>query len=275
MFKRFSDSLTSPKLVSKYYRDSFWRTLFYYLLLVVLIMVPTVVNLITSDFLSASTKKEIRKCFIGEEVPFVIEDGILSNIDENSDEIYINNSFGSFSFVFTENEQDYSPDIDRIAIVFGKEGVYLNLSVSNIKLFKYQNYEYLNNIDFSDPSLFSDVDFWDHMFYLTELFIEDAKPTFVTLYSIYYVMYWFVWLLIFCLIISFLSKFRTMNLVSFGKIFKLSIYSLTPFVVCMVLSSLFGIGLLMYIGYGLSAIYNMKTINQLIKDLYEVRKEGE
>lgn len=275
MFKRFSNSLTAPKLVSKYYKDSFWRTLLYFLILLFLIMVPTVTSLITSDFLTSATKKEIKKCFIEEDVPFVIEDGVLRNVSGDSSEVYVNNSFGNYSFVFTENEKDYSTELNKIAIIFGQEGVYLRVSVANQKLFEYEDYEYLNNIDFSNPDIFSDINFWDHMFYLTESVIEAAKPTYVTLYSIYYVMYWFIWLLIFCLIISFFAKFRTMHLVSFGKIFKLSIYNLTPFIVCMIFSSLFGLGLLMYVGYGISAIHNTITVNQLIKDLYEVRKEGE
>ena len=45
--------------------------------------------------------------------------------------------------------------------------------------------------------------------------------------------------------------------------------------ICSVFSSLFNLGFLIYIGYLLSAIYNIITVNEVLKNTYSVRREGE
>ena len=62
------------------------------------------------------------------------------------------------------------------------------------------------------------------------------------------------------------SKFRILGALKFWDLFKIAIYSLTPFVVCSVFSSLFNVGALIYIGYIISAIYNSITINEVLKN---------
>ena len=86
MFKRFSNSLLSPKEVAKYYHEPFIKTFVLLLILVVLFMVPIVLNLLTSNFLTYQNKEDIKSAFKKEVVPFKIEDGIVKNINGKNPE---------------------------------------------------------------------------------------------------------------------------------------------------------------------------------------------
>ena len=104
---------------------------------------------------------------------------------------------------------------------------------------------------------------------------DDTKLGYIIFLTVYYFIYWFVWLLIFCLVISLFSKMRVFGALKYWGLYKISIYSLTPFVICSVFSSLFNLGILIYVGYFLSAIYNIITVNEVLKNTYSVRREGE
>ena len=88
-------------------------------------------------------------------------------------------------------------------------------------------------------------------------------------------MYSFIWMFVLALIVTMFSKFRVMGALKFWDLYKISIYSLTPFVVCSVFSSLLGVGALIYVGYIVSAIFNGITTNEVLKNTYSVRREGE
>lgn len=275
MFKRLSNSLTSPKEVAKYYHESFWKSLIIFLILLVLIMVPIVVNLLTTDFLTYQTKEDLKAAFYKEEIPFKIENGIVKNVNGEEKEVYINNNFYQYKIVITEKLENYVSGIDGIAIVICDDGVYGKVAMASQNFIKFSDYEYFKNVDLSNPSTLKDFDFWNNTFSVIEKLSNESKPMYVIIYSIYYVFYWIVWLSVFCLIISMFSKMRVFGALKYWDLFKISFYSLTPFVICSIFSSLFNLGFLIYVGYLLSAIYNIITVNEVLKNTYSVRREGE
>ena len=274
MFRKLSNSLTSPKEVAKYYRESFGKTILFFLILLFFMMIPIVIALITTDFLPYSTKEDIKDTFKDENIPFVIEDGILKHVDGLSEAIYINQEVKPYEIVFTEKIENYTVKMDEMVIIFTNDGVYLKMAFANAGIVNFSEHEYLKNLDFSDKTVLGSDDFWHNIFSITDKVLDSYKPIYIVGYGFYYLFYWFMWLAIFCLIMAFFSKMRTMGLIKFWELFKMSIYSLTPFVICAVFSSLFNLGFLVYIGYLISAIYNIITVNEIIKNNFATRKEG-
>ena len=82
-------------------------------------------------------------------------------------------------------------------------------------------------------------------------------------------------IIFFALITAFFSKMRTANFLKYWDLLKLSVYGLSPFIVCAVFATLFNIGVLLYVGFIVSAIVNTITVNEVLKNFYGVRKEGE
>ncbi len=275
MFKRFSNSLLSPKEVAKYYHEPFIKTFVLLLILVVLFMVPIVLNLLTSNFLTYQNKEDIKSAFKKEVVPFKIEDGIVKNINGDHEEVYINTNYSLYKIVFTEDIENYQASMDSIVIVICNDGVYGKMAIAHKQFFNFSDSEYFKNLDFSNPELFEDFNFWNNTFSVIQTLIDESKVVYITLYSCYYIIYSFVWLFVLALIVTMFTKFRVMGALKFWDLYKISIYSLTPFVVCSVFSSLLGAGILIYVGYIVSAIYNGITVNEVLKNTYSVRREGE
>ena len=275
MFKRLSNSLTSPKEVAKYYHESFWKSLIIFLMMLILLMVPTVVTLLTTNFLTYQTKEDLKASFNKAEIPFKIENGIVKNVNGDKEEVYINTSFYEYKIVITEKLENYTGTMDSIAIVICDDGVYGKLALASQNFVKFSDYEYFNNIDLSDQKTLKDFEFWNNVFSVIEKITEESKPMYVIVYSVYYLLYWFIWLNVFCLIISMFCKMRVFGALKFWDLYKISYYSLAPFVICSIFSSLFNIGLLIYVGYIVSAIYNLITVSEVLKNTYSVRREGE
>lgn len=274
MFKKLSNSLVSPKDVAKYYGESFGKTFLFFLVMLLFLMVITFVNLVTTNALTDNVKKEIKKSFVNEEIAFVIEEGVLKGLKDDASYVYTNKVSEKFYIVFTEDIQKSENPVEGISIVFSKDGVYAKYQIA-VKVMEYTEFEYLKNIDFSDKELLSDINFWDNMFGIAEKVIENYKPIYLVSNTIYYLLYWSGWMMMFALIIAFFSKMRTNGLLSYGSLFKLTIYNLSPFVMCLIFATLFNLGFLVYIGYLLTAVFNIITVNEVLKKLYLNRNEGQ
>lgn len=274
MFKRLTNSLLAPKEVAKYYGDSFWKTFLFFIIMLLLLMIVTFANLFTTSALTENMKKEIKKSFLNENIAFVIKDGKLINTNNDADYVYTNKVYENLYIVFAQNIEKSETPLNGSSIVFSEDGVYLKMGVA-LKVVEYNEYDYLKNIDFTDKELLADINFWDNIYSVTESVLKEFKPMTLVINMVYYFIYWTGTMLMFVLIISFFSKMRTSNLLSFGSIFKLSIYNLAPFIICLIFSTLFNLGFLIYIGYIITSIYNFITINEVLKRLYLNRNEGE
>lgn len=277
MFKKFSNSLLSPKEVAKYYDESFGKTILYILILVFFIMIPVVLTLSTSNILNKNMENKIQKAFTNEEIPFIIEDGTLQNVNNDANYVYTNSSIASVKIIITENIENAVAPLDGIAIVLTKDGVYQKVAFITVanQIITYNDYDYLKNLDLSNPNIYSELSFWDNIFSIVGAILNEAKPLYVIVNSIYDLFCWVGMIVFFVLIFSFFAKMRIRSYLSFWSLFKISFYSMTPFIICLVFSILFNITILIYIGYLISAIYNVITINEVLKRVYLTRNEGE
>lgn len=80
MFKRLRDALFSPSSLANYKKDKWWITTLFFLMLVLISTLPSILYYLTPTKLSESDSLTIRKSFEGLELPFKIVDGVLIKI---------------------------------------------------------------------------------------------------------------------------------------------------------------------------------------------------
>lgn len=274
MFKRLSNGLLSPKECANYYYENFGKTLLYLLLLVILMLVPVVLSVSTSQLITDSGETEIRNSFINENIPFTIEKGELKNSDGDNTFVYQNKNLTGITFYITENVNNVTSEFDELSIVLAKDKVYIKVSTLAIPIISYTEYDYLTNLDLSDQQLINSFKFWDNIFYIMNNEYNKARPMFVILSTIIYFFYWLAWLCVFAFVLAIFGKMKYGNVIKFSGLFKLSIYNLTPFVFCSLFASLFGMQLLIYLGYLLSAIYSFVAQTKTLENMYNIRNEG-
>lgn len=275
MLKRLSNGLLSPRETAKYYSESFGKAILYFIILIVLITIPTIVSLVTADIVPNSLKNDLKEAFLGEKIPFVIEDGVLVNIDDNETYVYLNENLETFDIQVTENIDNAKMNLEKMSIVLATDGVYIKYSVMSEKLFEYSKYEYLKNLDLSDVDQLRGNAFWNNIFDILYQELHSIRWFTITVNAINNILYSIMLMLAFTFIITLFSKFRTGGYLKFFGIFKVTIYNLTPFIFCLIFSILFNLHFLTYIGYIISAIYNLITISEILKRLYLNRNEGE
>lgn len=274
MFRRLSDSLMAPSSIARYYKESFWKTFLFFLFLLLIIMVQNTLALYSSSLLDGNVKKEIRSEFVGEEIPYEIIDGKLVNVNGDVNHYYINNLSTEMNIIFTEDLSNIDNNTPSLNIIFNKDGVYVSASLIAQKIFEYSEFDYLVNLDFSNPNVIRDISFWDNIFNITEITVNNFKPIYMIIGTISNLIYWFAWLIIFMLIIALFSKFKVSGYIKFRDLFKIAIYSLTPLVFCIFFANFLGIKFLLYLGYILAAIFNSITVNEILKNILMIKKEG-
>lgn len=275
MLKRLSNGLLSPRETAKYYSESFGKAILYFIILIVFITIPTIVSLVTADIVPNSLKNDLKEAFLGEKIPFVIEDGVLVNIDDDETYVYLNENLETFDIQVTENIDNAKMNLEKMSIVLATDGVYIKYSVMSEKLFEYSKYEYLKNLDLSDVDQLRGNAFWNNIFDILYQELHSIRWFTITVNAINNILYSIMLMLAFTFIITLFSKFRTGGYLKFFGIFKVTIYNLTPFIFCLIFSILFNLHFLTYIGYIISAIYNLITISEILKRLYLNRNEGE
>lgn len=274
MFRRLSDSLMAPSKIARYYKESFWKTFLFFLFLLLIMMVQNTLALYSSSLLDGNVKKEIRSEFVGEEIPYEIIDGKLVNVNGDVNHYYIKNLSTEMNIIFTEDLSNIDNTTPSLNIIFNQDGVYVSASLIAQKIFEYSEFDYLVNLDFSDPNVIRDISFWDNIFNITEITVNNFKPIYMIIGTISNLIYWFAWLIIFMLIIALFSKFKVSGYIKFRDLFKIAVYSLTPLVFCIFFANFLGIKLLLYLGYILAAIYNSITVNEILKNILMIKKEG-
>ena len=133
MLKRLSNGLLSPRETAKYYSESFGKTILYFIILIVLITIPTIVSLVTADIVPNSLKNDLKEAFLGEKIPFVIEDGVLVNIDDDETYVYLNENLETFNIQVTENIDNAKMNLEKMSIVLATDGVYIKYSVKEFR----------------------------------------------------------------------------------------------------------------------------------------------
>ena len=132
--------------------------------------------------------------------------------------------------------------------------------------FDYDDYPILNGIHFSSASSYHNHEFWDTIFTVANQEIKVIKPIFNFINIFYIVVGTIIDLLIVTLIITVFQMFTAYSYIKFIKLYQLSIYVITPYVIGNLLSYLFNFNLLYYIGFLISIIYMSILSRTIIRD---------
>lgn len=267
MFERFKASLFQPSKIKYYQDDPKWITTIYFFLLVLIAIIPSLILIFTTDGLDYTDKRIIRNAFRNEEIPYqIVNSQLVKTIpnDEDYFEFYINDNL---LIAFTEEESflsDNSLFATSIKIVFTKNNVYYSQSLLQMELLKYQDYEYLKNLDFSGAYQ-DNPDFWNNIFPIIDEKLElFATGTMISNVIIIFLATIFS-MILFSLVIAFFQKPRFFGEIKYGILWKLSIYLLTPYILISLFSELYSLPILSLVGGVVTIIYANIMSSSLVK----------
>lgn len=263
MFKRFRSGLFFPSEIINYRFEKKIFTILYLVILVLLSTIPSVLGLFWGNALCYSDKKTIRNAFKGLDLPYEIVDYQLIYQGDGEDFLKVELSETLNVIFTTEEDLRFSPFSVDVNIVLTKDKVYFVRSLTVSELFSYSDYPGLRNLDFSGATR-DDYDFWTDVFIIANSQLDKyslqmnlmniAGLLLVSLFSL---------LILGVIITSFQKLFNPYN--SFGEIFPLMIYALTPHVIGQLLSSLFGLPLFAVAGMIMTVVYSAKLSRKMIQ----------
>ena len=262
---RISDSLFSPSEVLKYRVDKKIVTFFYFVFLGILLMIPNLILFLgNSQVFDYETKTNIRfDAYNQNNIPYKIENNKLVFTGTNEQtEYFINLDTYEATLVFTTQESIVtSEDMYRTIIVFDTYSIYLRTSIGKIEIGKYSDYNEIEGIDFNKITT-NDKGFWNQVSIFLAQVEDNYHSIIISSTILIIILRSFGTLVLFTLFITILNRISALNIYSFGDHFKLMVYYVTPFVIGIVLSRLFQVTIIEYIGLIVTFIYSLR-INQI------------
>lgn len=262
LLRRLYESLFSPGKIGTFKEDKRIFTFIYFLLLVALYSIPSIIVLVLSRNITSTTKEEIRSAFVfGEEIPYEIENNKLVFNGENEKDYYLIETddyqiYFSSSMNIPENTTDMlSYTSTSYKIVFSIDGIY-DGGITKSLILSYDQFD-LNGMDFSKAKQ-NDYDFWKIAFTKLNTIVE-AYRTQTQVFSIIVLIATSIFSIgLLSLIVVVFGRFGYKNKISFSKHWQLCIYAMTPMVLGELFAVLFGIELLYYVGIFITFIYSIK-----------------
>jgi hypothetical protein len=210
-------------------------------------------------------KKEIKYGFTGEEaIPFKIIDGVLINTNNDPSYVYSKKMNEDVSMIITNKETiDKNITNTTLTFILKNDGVYLLQSIVSQKLFSYNDYPMLNNLDFNELSSAISPQ-WEIVFTVFNDQFMKLKPLLSTVTITKVGLDKLFSYLMISLVLAFFQYYSLSGFMKFRTFWKLCIYMLAPYIIGETLSLLFGLPLLYYLGFFASAIYVI-ILSQTIK----------
>lgn len=265
MIRRLSDSLFNPKAVLQYRIDKKIVTFLYFIILSLLLMIPSFVAYFTNmSVFDYETKTNIRQAVFNKgEVPYKIENDKLVFTSENEKSQYvIDIDEYNVTLIFTTQEDVIiNEDMNNTVIVFNTNAITYRTRLLSHEIIRYDETISADGLDFSLLQT-SDRSFWTQAYSLLDEIEKAYNPVIVTSQIMIIVIRSVGTLLIFTLLLTFINRIANQNIYTFGDHFKLDIYYCTAFVLGVTLANLFQLRIIEYIGLFFTFIYSLR-INQI------------
>lgn len=264
IFRRISDGIFNPININNYLNDKkIFTTLFYFILVIIMIL-PQSVQILASSPLSYNDEVAIRETFYhnGEPIPFTIRSELLFNDNHDNDYEYIKAINDNLVVVFRA-DSEYKKYLGAETVVeFNRHGVFVHKYGIRMFLFSYNEKEELNDIDFKS-AYDDDKEFWDAIFKVAEeevLFKESLIKTMdIAVLFIGEVLT----VLILTLLLALFNRPINRKDLKFNKMWQMTVYLISPFAFAKVITELFGLTLIYYIGL-IVTIINIIKFSQCI-----------
>lgn len=245
MYQRFINTISNPKLVFLYVKDSFLRIVSYIILMSLIISIPVILIGITNKsmlFPSQSTiRTNIESNFYNPNIRVV--DGILVNdLDTN---LEISNSFSVDNFTYVIGDIPNSTQIFLVA--FEKEGISLYTNVSTMSRVLLSTTKYTQDFEFSH----------EYNYLISNMLVNvvnDNPLILSTIISAHILGNIFDYIFL-ALILSLMAMlFKSLPL-PFKAHFKVSIYIMSTWAIVTLILSLFNLTSLSFIAIIIAYVY--------------------
>lgn len=260
MFKRLRDALFSPSSLANYKKDKWWMTTLFFLMLVLISTLPSILYYLTPTKLTESDSLVIRKSFEGLELPFKIVDGILIKSPSSTEDTVTVLVADYYMIIITTNEE-YEMDTVHPIFMIGKTKVTKIEDKKEKVIFEYRDYPELNNFLFNKLSKGQYMD-WDIVYSIinTELKLSNNIVAFVGIGQELLVS--FFTYLILSLLLVLVNRMSFAN-IDFKSGWKLLIYCFAPYAFGELFAGLYGISILSFVGILFTVVFSTKVLRKV------------
>lgn len=263
MLRRVIDGIFYPSEVIKYRSDRKLLTFGVIIIYALLLMIPSIIQIVSNDTFSYQTKVAIRNSFFNNtEIPYVIEDGKLVFVGTTEKpQYYVNIDEINTTIVFTTQEEIlYDKKMNSNIIVFNSKCVYLNNGIQNLTLLYYYEYNNCSNLDFRLAKV-DDKMFWNQMFSVVHSVLDNYQDLIFVASLLIIITQSIGMILLITTFLTLFNRLGSQNIYSFGIHWKLMLYYSGPFVLGSLLAILFNIRLIEYVGILFTIIYSFRINN--------------
>ena len=268
---RLASGLINPKRIKTFSKDKFGMVFLYFIFLFIIMIMPIIFSVVTTDYLDYSTQTQLKNILSSEDIPYEIVNGELILIDNSKKKDYYRFEDSEYVIFFTELATlDYNQITqsnnngntrstylsfgeNKINIIMGKDAIHISYSLLDFVLGKYSDYEEFEGLDFSDSSI-NNSDLWEPLMLGYKKVLSNYVGVINTIYIIIYAISIIGNLIIFSLLATLISRIGY-KLYSFKDNWKLVIYCMMGYVLGNVLSTLTGVSIFGFIGIVITLIY--------------------
>ena len=259
LIRRMSSGLFSPQEIVNYQTDSRWLTALFLVVLVLLMSLPNLLMIHNEGNFDYREKLALREEFYrdGKEIPFYIKHGQLFHDTGDTEYLYSKALKSGIILKVTLKELSQIEQSTVPTILFTKNGVLFNYTVYTNILLSYADYPSLENLDFSGAYQ-GDAAFWDVVLPIISAKVATFRPYIVVANALVAIFEALGSIVIWSLITTVFQKINIGSGVKFSKLWQLMIYVMVPYTLGNLLSNLFGMILLYYIGFILMIVNSTK-----------------
>jgi hypothetical protein len=264
LIRRLSSGLFSPQEIVTYQNDSRWLTTLYLLILVLLMALPSLLTMNKNSSFGYDEKLLLREDFYrdGVQIPFYIKHGQLFHDTGDMEYSYSKTLKNGILVKATIKELSEIEQSTIPTVIFTKNGVIFHYTVYTDVLLSYADYPNLENLDFGDAYDNNEA-FWGVVMPIIADKLAEFKPYVMIASIMVAILGTLGSLVIWSLITTVFQKINIGSKVKFTKLWQLMIYVMAPYALGNLLSDLFGLVLLYYIGFILMVV-NSAKIGQTI-----------
>lgn len=257
MFKRLRDALFSPSSVAAYKKDKWWITALFFVMLVVVSTLPSILYYSIPPKLTEDDSLTIRQDFEGKELPFKIIDGELIKSVGSSDKPVQVLVAKHYQVIITTND-NYQTTSEYPIFMIGKTKVTKIVGDKVNVILEYKDYPELNNLNFNSLSK-GEYMKWDVVYSVINQELKASSGSVALIGIGQKFLLTFITYLILSLLLVFVNRMNFAN-IDFKTGWKLLIYCFAPYAFGKLLAGLYGINILSFVGIVLTVFFSTKVL---------------
>lgn len=243
MYQRFKNSISNPKMVFFYVKDSFLRVLSYILMLTILLSLPFIITVFTNkDFLFPDKNdivNGIENNFYGKGIKVIDNKLVLDNQDGS-----YNFTVNNYTFVIGVIPRDSQ----MYVVELGQSEVTLYTNVNGQIMMPIISTSYAEDYDFDDNAI---------LLYNDLVKVLNENTTLVTFTVTSVIIGYLIEIIMFALIMASIAVIFKKLPLPFKAHFKVAIYLLTPWVILNTILMLFNLSIFTFMSFVIIYVYHV------------------